>query len=452
MKSLNKKSKTSTPPSEGLGEAVPPLGVRRLELRSEEVQEILTKIPHWMIRWGNVLFLSLIILLLIMSWFIKYPDIITSKAIITTQIPPQKVFAKITGKLDRILVKDNETVAEKQPLAILENTANYQDVLLIQSIFDTLKIDNKSFDFPIKNMPILFLGEVDPDYALFENSYLQYALNKDLKPFSNEAMANRFSLSELNTRLDNMKSQKELNQAELAFKKKDLERNQTLHDKGVISAMEFESKQLDYLQAERNYANMTASISQLREAISNANSTSRSTEINRTKENITLLKNVIQSFNQLKTSLKDWELRYLLKSDMDGKVSFQKPWAANQTVSQGDWIFTIIPTNGTNYVARLQTPAQNSGKIKVGQKVNIKLDNYPDTEFGMLTGTVKNMSLIPDSEGFYRVDVDLPSTLVTSFDKTIQFKQEMGGTAEIITEDLRLIERFFYQFREILAR
>src|SRR5690606_17758989 len=165
-----------------------------------------------------------------------------------------------------------------------------------------------------------------------------------------------------------------------------------------------------------------------------------------------LLKNVIQSFNQLKTSLKDWELRYLLKSDMDGKVSFQKPWAANQTVSQGDWIFTIIPTNGTNYVARLQTPAQNSGKIKVGQKVNIKLDNYPDTEFGMLTGTVKNMSLIPDSEGFYRVDVDLPSTLVTSFDKTIQFKQEMGGTAEIITEDLRLIERFFYQFREILAR
>ena len=426
--------------------------LNKIELRSEEVQEILTKVPHWMIRWGNVLFLSLIVLLLVMSWFIKYPDIISSKAIITTQIPPQKEFAKITGKLSKILVKDNETVTKNKPLAILENTAVYQDVLLLQSIIDTIKINNKSFDFPIENMPILFLGEVDSDYALFENNYLQYALNKDLKPFSNEAMANRFSLSELNTRLDNMKSQKDLNQAELAFKKKDLERNQTLYDKGVISAMEFESKQLDYLQAERNYASMTASISQLREAISNANSTSRSTEINKTKENITLLKNAIQSFNQLKTSLKDWELRYLLESDMMGKVSFQKPWVDNQTVNQGDLVFTIIPTATSHYIARLTTPTQNSGKIKVGQKVNIKLDNYPDTEFGMLTGTVKNISLIPDSEGFYRVDVDLPSKLITSYNKEIAFKQEMGGTAEIITEDLRLIERFFYQFKELLSR
>src|SRR5690554_6706936 len=137
---------------------------------------------------------------------------------------------------------------------------------------------------------------------------------------------------------------------------------------------------------------------------------------------------------------------------MIGKVSFQKPWIENQTVNQGDWVFTVIPTDNSNYIARLQTPAQNSGKIEVGQKVNIKLDNYPDTEFGMLTGTVKNSSLIPDNDGFYCVDVDLPSTLVTSYNKTIEFKQEMGGTAEIVTEDLRLIERFFYQFKEVLSR
>lgn len=426
--------------------------IENIDLRSEEVQEILTKVPHWMIRWGNVLFLSLIVLLLIMSWFIKYPDIITSKAIITTQIPPQKAYAKITGKLLKILVKDNETVTKNQPLAILENTATYQDILILQSVIDTIKFNNKSFHFPLENLPILFLGEVDSDYALFENSYIQYKLNQELKPFSTEIMANRFSITELHTRLENMKSQKEINQAELAFRKKDLERNQTLFDKGVISAMEFEGKQLEYLQAERNYATMGTSISQLREAISNAKSTSRGTEINKTKENITLLKNVIQSFNQLKTRLKDWELRYLLKSDMNGKVSFQKPWVENQTVSQGELIFVIIPTENSNYVARLKTPAQNSGKIKVGQKVNIKLDNYPDTEFGMLSGTVKNISLIPDSEGFYRVDVDLPSKLVTSYNKEIAFKQEMSATAEIITEDLRLIERFFYQFREVLSR
>ena len=86
--------------------------LKKIELRSEEVQEILNKVPHWMIRWGNVLFLLLILLLLIMSWFIKYPDSNEAKAIITTQIPPQNEFAKTTGKLDIILVKDDDTVVE----------------------------------------------------------------------------------------------------------------------------------------------------------------------------------------------------------------------------------------------------------------------------------------------------------------------------------------------------
>ena len=68
----------------------------------------------------------------------------------------------------------------------------------------------------------------------------------------------------------------------------------------------------------------------------------------------------------------------------------------------------------------------------------------------MLNGKIKNVSLIPDKEGLYLVDVKLPKKLITSYNKEIVFKQEMRGTVEIITEDLRLIERFFYQFREVL--
>jgi len=154
-----------------------------IELRSEEVQEILTKVPHWMIRWGNVLFLALILMLLFMSWFVKYPDIINSEALITTQIPPQKKYAKITGKLDAILVTDNQNVNNNQALAILENTANYKDVFKLKSVIDTIKVNSKYFHFPIDSLPILFLGDIESQYALFENSYIQYQLNKELKPF-----------------------------------------------------------------------------------------------------------------------------------------------------------------------------------------------------------------------------------------------------------------------------
>ncbi len=54
------------------------------ELRSEEVQEILDKVPHWMIRWGNLLFFVLIIILLVLTYVIKYPDVIKTEALLTT--------------------------------------------------------------------------------------------------------------------------------------------------------------------------------------------------------------------------------------------------------------------------------------------------------------------------------------------------------------------------------
>ena len=429
-----------------------PSNIEDIELRSEEVKEILTKVPHWMIRWGNVLFLLIILLLFFISWFVRYPDIVSSEAIITTKIPPQKEYAKITGKIDTIFVKDDQNVTNIEHLAILENTANYKDVFFLKSVIDTIKVQKKSFYFPVDIIPILFLGDIEASYALFENNYIQYILNKELDPFSNESTANKFTTTELKGRLNNLKSQKTLNKRELEFKQKDLNRSKSLFEKGVISEKEYENKQLEYLQSERNYKNMIAAISQLRESISNNKKTSKGTEISRVREEMTLLKNVLQSFNQLKKNLKDWEMRYVLSSEINGKVSFLNYWSKNQTVNQGDLVFTILPAENSSFIAKLKTPAQNLGKVKIGQTVNIKLQNYPDYEFGVLKGKVNHISEISDKDGFYTIDVTLPNKLITSYNKEIEFKQEMRGTAEIITEDLRLIQRFFYQLNKIMQR
>lgn len=429
-----------------------PEALNDIELRSEEVQDILSDVPHWMIRWGSTLFFALILMLLIISWFVKYPDIIEGEAIITTQVPPQKEYAKISGKIQNILVTDNQQVEKNTPLAIIENTANFKDVYTLKSVLEKVKSNNTSFYFPIDSLPVLFLGDIESDFALFENNYIQYTLNKKLQPFVNEETANKTSLSELNSRLISLKSQLELNKARLNFRKKDLERNKTLFEKGIVSAQNYENKQLEVLQSERDIKNIDLSISQIRQAISSAQNTSQGTEFNKAKEEMTLLKNVIQSFNQLKKALRDWEMRYALKSNINGKVTFLNFWDENQTVNQGDLVFTIIPTESTSFIAKLKVPSLNSGKIKIEQDVNIKLENYPDAEFGMLKGQVSNVSLIPDNNGLYSIDVSLPEKLITSYNKEIDFRQEMRGKAEIITEDLRLIERFFYQFKELIER
>ena len=83
-----------------------------IELRSEEVQEILTEAPNWMIRWGSALFLALIVMLLAISWFLKYPDVIASEAIVTTEIPPQKGWTELINKFIFGDIRDQKTIEE----------------------------------------------------------------------------------------------------------------------------------------------------------------------------------------------------------------------------------------------------------------------------------------------------------------------------------------------------
>jgi len=391
-----------------------------IEIRSEEVQEILSFVPNWMIRWGNTLILILIIGLLLISWFVKYPDTIVTKIIVTTQIPPEKIYARTSGQIDAILVDDNEEVSKNKLLGIIENTANYKDVILLKNILDTLTINYKDFYFPLEELPILFLGDVDSDFALFERSYASYKLNNSLQPFSNESLANELSMAEAKSRLNTLIAQQSLNGKEITLKKKDISRFEKLYKKGVISAQEYDQKQLDYLQSQRAYRSISASISQLRETINNSKKNLRDTEIRKAQDDNAALKSVIQSYNQLKRSVKKWELNFVLQSSIEGEVSFLSFWNENQTVNQGDQVFTIIPTGDNSFI----------GKISI----------------------IKSISLVPDTDGNYLIDVDLPKKLITTYNKEIAFKQEMRGSAEIITEDLRLIERFFYQLKNIFKK
>lgn len=427
-----------------------PQDIQDIEIRSEEVQEILTKVPNWMIRYGNTLVFILILMLLFISWFIKYPDVITSQVMVTTSTPPEKLFAKSTGQFEVFLASEGASVEKNDVLAVIENSASYKDVLLLKSIVDTIQNYEDAFTFPIDKLPPLILGDITSSFSQFENDYSEYVLNEKLTPFKSESFANKMSVIEAKGRLQILLSQRKLNAKELEFRKQDLERSRKMFKQGVISAKESEQKEVEYLQAQRNYQSNETSISQMRELINNSAKNLEGTSIKKTQNDIRLRKKAIQSFLYLKKAIKDWEKMYALTSSIDGKVSFLSFWNKNQNVNIGDLIFTIIPENSEYFIGKIKAPIANSGKIKTGQSVHIKLLNYPADEFGKLNGIVKYISVIPDQEGNYLIDVELPKKLVTTYEKEIEFKQEMTGTADIITEDLRLIERFFYQLKNVL--
>ena len=160
---------------------------QEIEIRSEEVQEILSHVPNWMIRWGNTLLLVFVVMLLAISWFVKYPDTIDAQVMITTSNPPQKLFANVGGRFELFLVGDNDTVAQDTHLAVIKNPANYSDVLFLKSIVDTITI-NKSNDFffPLNELPPLILGELNNSFSIFENDYYEYNSNNELNPYETQ--------------------------------------------------------------------------------------------------------------------------------------------------------------------------------------------------------------------------------------------------------------------------
>jgi multidrug resistance efflux pump len=267
-----------------------------IELRSEEVQEILTRVPHWMIRWGNIVVLFILFSMMVGAYYVKYPDIVTTQVIITTQNPPEKLVARTSGKITAILVEDRTAVLPKTPLAIIENTANYNDVLALKSCIDTLSINSEQFNFPIDKFVISQLGDIQNAFTPFEKDYIAYDLNRDLKPYSIEKTAQGLETHQLKERLLLTQQQYQISQNELQLKKQELERFKKLYDKGVIAAQEWESKNLDFLQTEKNVRNISSQFSQMRSSINDLNRNSGNTRISESKDNINLLRNVMQSF------------------------------------------------------------------------------------------------------------------------------------------------------------
>ena len=153
--------------------------------------------------------------------------------------------------------------------------------------------------------------------------------------------------------------------------------------------------------------------------------------------------------------INQWELQYVLKSTDYGKVSLSKLWQPKQHINAGEIFASIIPLETANITGIILLPSQGSGKVKTGQTVNVKFDGFPHMEFGMVRGLVKKISLVPviiGNEKFTMLEVEFPEQLTTNYGQALDFSQEMSGIAEIITEDMRLLDRFLNPIKSLVKR
>lgn len=69
----------------------------------------------------------------------------------------------------------------------------------------------------------------------------------------------------------------------------------------------------------------------------------------------------------------------------------------------------------------------------------------------MVQGIIKAKSLVPSGDA-YVIEIDLPEGLKTLYNRQLDFTQNMQGTAEIITDDMRLFQKIINPFRYLLSK
>ena len=104
---------------------------KEIELRSEEVQEVMSHVPVWILRWGITVLFCIVIILLIGSYLFKYPDVVEAEITVSTQNPPAYVVARVAGRLEELCAENGAVVRKEAVLGMIENSAKAEDLFLL---------------------------------------------------------------------------------------------------------------------------------------------------------------------------------------------------------------------------------------------------------------------------------------------------------------------------------
>lgn len=418
----------------------------KIELRCEEVQEILTRPPHALIRWGITVFFIVLALFFIGGCFFKYPDVITAGITITTEHPPVWIVARGSGKIKEVYCKDRDSVQAETIIAVLENPATTDDVLLLKKELASFHPTDSSIcshRFPER----LALGSIQNAYASFLKCLTDYRNFLSLNLYEQKMEATRKELREYRNYISHLNKQAELDKEQVEIASHAHHREKLLFDKGLTAQSEYEEARQTFLNRQQGREQLMTSLSSAKIQEAQLQQSIIETEMERNREANNLNTALKAACNELQVSIDDWEMTYLLVSPASGILSYNHFWQKNQNVSTGDKVFSVVARETGDIIGKIKLPAGGSGKVSPGQRVNISITGYPYMEFGFLTGRVTSVSLLADDESTYTVTVSLPQDLRTSYGKTLDFKGELSGTAEVMTDERSVTGRLLSPLR-----
>lgn len=424
------------------------------EGRTEEVQSIVDKMPTNFGYWTTLIVIFIFLFLILFGWCVSYPDMISGQITLSNNTSPVKLIAHTAGKLKLNRFKSLETVKEGDVVAYIDNSSALSDVILIDSLLKNFGLDHDKIESIFFKLPKkTSFGEINSKYFAFVQS-LERILNfyKD-KLLQKQKDNYIFLLKEQNNSVSNFRLRETILSSSLKFLNKFYHRDSILFINKVLSESELDKSKLSLFSSRDAYQNAVSDLISSKQQARVTQGKIQELQIELLEKEKSLRLELTATFNDLTAQIRDWEMKYVFRSPIDGNIQFLKFYTENQFVQSGEAVFSIIPKRG-KVIGNVFLPSSGLGKIREGQEVIVKLDNFPYREYGSLSGTVESIAITSSTirtekseMDTYLVSVSFPKGLNTNYGNMLHLKAEAKGTAEIIAQKRRLIERLFDNLR-----
>ena len=426
---------------------------------SEEVQDIIDRMPSKTGRTVTVIVIVLAALLLFFGWLIEYPEKVSGPVSITARQAPVKLVSNAPGKL-HLLKGTADTLNENEIIACIDNPAQLSDVLIVEEFLIKNNPEALYGDpIVINGSSSISLGELSMQYHSFLNAIERLIQYRNQKPYEKK-------ISSLNSLLNSQLKTREKNLEQLKTKEnivriaeKSVQRDSSLYLSSTIAEYDIDRSTVNYLGVLESKQALEKDNTAISIQIEDTRYKLQMLALEKKDTEAKLKMDLTASYNELSAGISKWKLNYCFISPIEGKLEFLNFWRENDFVMAGADVFSVLPFDNP-ILGQVYLPSMGAGKVVIGQDVIIKLDNYPYIEYGSISGKVKTISQLSNQVvelsgqnkiSTYLITVDLPLSLTTNYGSKLDFRYEIKGIADILIKKRKLLERLFDNLKYIVS-
>ena len=417
--------------------------------RNEEISDIIDRMPT---RFGKHIAIAVVLFALIITglgWIIQYPDVVTGQVTINSDASPVTLVAGSSGKIHLNGIRPRDAVREGDYLAVLQNAANTADVRRVARLLGGFNPNAPVSEWADTLPEKLSLGELNLKYFTFLSAVKTLSDYQKDNTYEQQIKSLEEYIHWQRLLLEQTAADTATTLAKLNMLDKWLKRQNRLYGKDMIPEKEYDDMRTSRLNAYAEDRQLHRSLTSLHAQIAEAEGSLNLLRTQKAENERNMHLDLLSAYSDLLDNIKTWEEKYVFKAPMDGQVEFLQFLGENQYLQAGEEVFSVVPSRNAIF-GQMLLPAAGAGKVKTDSPVIIKLDNYPYLEYGTIDGRVSSISLVTKNEEMagshvatYLITIELPQGLTTNYGQTLDFKHEIQGTAEIVANDRRLIERLF---------